>query len=347
MATADDLHVSSPAVQGTPESVSLLWGTIAIEAAGGVLWRRAEDGALEVALVHRPKYDDWSLPKGKLKRREHLLLGALREVEEETGARVTLGRPLGEIRYLKEGLPKRVRYWAMPYAGASETAVVSADEVDGLHWLGPQDALKRLTWDRDVPPIERFLADLRPTWPLVIARHGSAGDRAGWAGDDTLRPLDEVGEEQTRVLTAILTGYDIKAVHSADVARCVDTVAPYAASIGVDVVAEPAMSETGFDPDDLAGVDRVVELACTGVPTVISSQRPVIPGLVAGVLTALGGAVPPDLSTRKGGFWVLQLAPPAPGSRLPELVSVERFEPMPPRPESQASISTRSTLTQT
>ncbi|MDX6208137.1 MAG: 8-oxo-(d)GTP phosphatase [Frankiales bacterium] len=309
--------------------MTLLWGSIAIEAAGGVLYRHAPDGSVEVALVHRPKYDDWSLPKGKLKRREHLLLGAIREVEEETGARVTLGRPLGEIRYLKEGLPKRVRYWVMPYVEPSPTAVVSADEVDGLHWLSPGDALKVLTWDRDVPPIERFLADLRPTWPLVIARHGSAGDRAGWDGDDTMRPLDEVGLEQTRVLTAILAGYDVKAVHSADVARCIDTVAPYAATIGVGVVPEPSMSEAGFDPDDLLGVDRMVALAAAGVPTVVSSQRPVIPGLIAGVLTALGAAVPPDLSTRKGGFWVLQLAAPADGSDVPELVSVERFEPVP------------------
>jgi 8-oxo-dGTP diphosphatase len=346
VATAEDLDVSSPSAPGSPETVSLLWGTIAIEAAGGVLWRRNAGGTLEVALVHRPKYDDWSLPKGKLKRREHLLLGALREVEEETGATVTLGRPLGEIRYLKEGLPKRVRYWAMSYGGDSATAVVSADEVDGLHWLSPQDALNRLTWDRDVAPIERFLDDLRPTWPLVVVRHGSAGDRAGWDGDDRLRPLDEVGEEQTRVLTAVLAGYGVRAVHSADVARCVDTVAPYAAAIGVPVVEEPAMSETGFDPDDLAGMDRVIELAASGVPTVVSSQRPVIPGLVAGVLAALGGAVPPDLSTRKGGFWVLQLAPPGEGSDLPELVSVERFEPVPQfRP--QPTISTRSTLTHT
>ncbi|MDX6699959.1 MAG: hypothetical protein QOF26_185, partial [Baekduia sp.] len=85
----------------------------------------------------------------------------------------------------------------------------------------------------------------------------------------------------------------------------------------------------GFDPDDLLGVDRMVALAAAGVPTVVSSQRPVIPGLIAGVLTALGAAVPPDLSTRKGGFWVLQLAASADGSGVPELVSVERFEPVP------------------
>src|SRR5579885_3571336 len=85
-----------------------------IEAAGGVLWRPALGGAgVEVALVHRPKYDDWSLPKGKLGGGEHVILAALREVWEETGFMGVVGRSLGEIRYLKEGVPKRVRYWAM------------------------------------------------------------------------------------------------------------------------------------------------------------------------------------------------------------------------------------------
>src|SRR3954454_901353 len=130
----------SPAVsEGSPQSVTLLWGSIAIEAAGGVLWRHGEDGGVEVALVHRPKYDDWSVPKGKLKRREHLLLGAVREVEEETGARGTVGRPLGEIRYLKEGLPKRVRYWSMFAVDSIFVSGDEADEVDELRWLSPSD----------------------------------------------------------------------------------------------------------------------------------------------------------------------------------------------------------------
>src|SRR5580698_4828001 len=85
-----------------------------IEAAGGLLWRPVHGGAgLEVALVHRPKYDDWSIPKGKLNAGEHPIIAALREVWEETGHVGVLGRPLGEIRYLKDGSPKRVRYWAM------------------------------------------------------------------------------------------------------------------------------------------------------------------------------------------------------------------------------------------
>jgi 8-oxo-(d)GTP phosphatase len=323
-----EVSIAPPA--GSPHEVTLLWGSIAIEAAGGVLWRYAPDGSVEVALVHRPKYDDWSVPKGKLKRREHLLLGAVREVEEETGARVTIGRPLGEIRYLKEGLPKRVRYWAMPCLDSLFIEGDEADEVDQIHWLSPEDALAQLSYDRDVPAIERFMADLRPTWQLILARHGSAGDRAGWDGDDTLRPLDEFGEEQSAVLGSVLAAYGVTAVHSADVVRCMDTVSAFAASIGATVVEEPTMGELGWDQDDLKGLDRLIGLAQAGVPTVVSSQRGCIPGMLAGLLTALGGAVPPDLSTRKGGFWVVNLAAPSEEGALPDLVSVERFEPIPP-----------------
>ncbi len=324
-----DLSVAPAGSSGA--SASLLWGSIAIEAAGGVLWRYAPDGSVEVALVHRPKYDDWSVPKGKLKRREHLLLGAVREVEEETGARITLGRPLGEIRYLKEGLPKRVRYWSMFAVDSLFVEGDEGDEVDELRWLRPGDALGRLSYERDVPAIERFLADLRPTWPLVLARHGSAGDRASWTAEDALRPLDEVGEEQAAVLGSVLTAYGVTSVHSADVARCVDTVSGYATSVGTTVVAEPAMSEAGWADHDLEGLERLLTLAQTRVATVLSSQRGSIPGLLAGLLSALGAATPPDLSTRKGGFWVLHLAAPAEPEGLPELVALERFEPAPQR----------------
>jgi hypothetical protein len=89
------------------------------------------------------------------------------------------------------------------------------------------------------------------------------------------------------------------------------------------------MSEIGFAVHETTGVARLVGLAASGVPTVVSSQRGSMPGLLTGLLAALGAAVPPDLSTRKGGFWVLHLARPVLGGSLPELVSLERFEPVP------------------
>ena len=112
------------------------------EAAGGVVVR---DG--RVAVVHRPRYDDWSLPKGKLDAGETFEQAALREVEEETGLRCELVRELPSVEYEARGRPKLVRYWLMSVA--SDPGFVPNDEVDELRWLSPEDAASLLTYDRD------------------------------------------------------------------------------------------------------------------------------------------------------------------------------------------------------
>ncbi|MEU8998316.1 NUDIX hydrolase [Streptomyces caniferus] len=129
-----------------------------IRAAGCVLWRRAssEDG-LEIALVHRPKYDDWSHPKGKLKRGEDPLAGAVREVAEETGMECRPGAPLPTSFYLAGGRPKQVRYWA---AEAVAGAFTPNREVDRMTWLPPADARCLLTQERDRPLVDALLAAL-------------------------------------------------------------------------------------------------------------------------------------------------------------------------------------------
>ncbi|BDM72933.1 DNA mismatch repair protein MutT [Streptomyces nigrescens] len=131
----------------------------AVRAAGCVLWRRrpsAEHG-LEIALVHRPKYDDWSHPKGKLKRGEDALAGAVREVAEETGMDCRPGAPLPTSYYFANGRPKQVRYWA---AEALAGAFTPTDEVDRLVWLPPEEARGRLTQERDRPLVDALLAAL-------------------------------------------------------------------------------------------------------------------------------------------------------------------------------------------
>lgn len=133
-----------------------------IRAAGGVLWRRDpdDDGAVEVALIHRPRYDDWSLPKGKLAAGESELEAAVREILEETGFHVRVGRPLGETRYAKETdggtRPKVVRWWAMQAEGGNFSPT---GEVDDLVWLAPSDAAVRLTRPSEVEVLERFSAE--------------------------------------------------------------------------------------------------------------------------------------------------------------------------------------------
>ncbi|MEE4545719.1 NUDIX hydrolase [Streptomyces sp. V4-01] len=129
--------------------------TDAVLAAGTVLWRRSRhDGGLEVALVHRPRYDDWSLPKGKLKRGEEFDAAARRETLEETGAHCVLGAALPTSRYLVEGRPKEVRYWAAEAVGG---VFEPSDEVDRMTWLAPSAARHRLTHDRDRPLIDALL----------------------------------------------------------------------------------------------------------------------------------------------------------------------------------------------
>ena len=116
------------------------------EAAGGVVLR---DG--RVAVVHRPRYDDWSLPKGKLDPGESFEDAALREVEEETGLRCRLVRELPEVEYEVRGRPKLVRYWQMEVE--DETPFVPNEEVDEVRWVEPTDALAQLTYDRDREPV--------------------------------------------------------------------------------------------------------------------------------------------------------------------------------------------------
>ncbi|MGW1074372.1 NUDIX hydrolase [Streptomyces sp. NPDC002537] len=130
-----------------------------IRAAGCVLWRRSPlDDGLEIALVHRPRYDDWSHPKGKLKRGEDARDGAVREVLEETGMTCAPGPALPTARYAVAGRPKEVRYWA---ARATGGAFVPNREVDRLAWLPPLAARARLTQDRDRELVDALLDALR------------------------------------------------------------------------------------------------------------------------------------------------------------------------------------------
>ena len=123
-----------------------------VRAAGGVLWRE-RDGIIEFAVVHRPKYDDWSLPKGKLTDGESYLEAALREVREETGFAAEVGEDLGTVSYLSKSRPKVVQYWAMR---AGEGGFVAHSEVDDLRWLSPEAAMRQLSYDRDREVLQRF-----------------------------------------------------------------------------------------------------------------------------------------------------------------------------------------------
>ena len=296
-----------------------------IEAAGGVLWRPALGVAgVEVALVHRPKYDDWSLPKGKLEEDEHPLVAAVREVAEETGFVGVPGRPLGETRYLKDGDTKRVRYWAMT---AESGSFVPSDEVDQLMWLPAKEAQRFLMADRDRHILTEFANDPDPTWPLVIVRHGNAGDRSSWPGPDRERPLDQVGQAQAQALAPVLDLYRPVRVLSADVLRCMETVGPYAELRELAVESEPLVSESGFAAHPDRAVERMLTLIADREPVVVCSQGKAMPDLIAGICRRLGltgRAASTEIVIRKGGFCVVHVAA---NGKL-RLMATERFDPV-------------------
>jgi 8-oxo-dGTP diphosphatase len=250
-------------------------------AAGGVVWRESR-GSRQVLLVHRPRYDDWSLPKGKLNANEHVLVAARREIEEETGQRVVLGPSLGiqryDVRKNGETLPKVVHYWAAGLAGAARPFEPN-DEVDKLEWLPADSARERLSYPRDVDVLDALEGTVPVTSTVVLLRHAPAMKRKAWTGSDTARPLTEEGAAMAERLVGVLAALGVDRVLSSDAERCTATVAPYAAAMGLPIELHPEISERGYenDPSGLKGM--AAEAWKPGKVTVVCSHRPVLPAL--------------------------------------------------------------------
>jgi 8-oxo-(d)GTP phosphatase len=278
-----------------------------VAAAGGVVWRPCVEGGLEVAVAHRPRYDDWSLPKGKLDRGEHALPAAVREVREETGLEVVVGRRSIRTGYpVAEGL-KRVDYWVMQAVGG---VFEPNDEVDELRWLPPAEATALCSHEHDRAVVGDLLRDDVPRMPtLLLVRHGHAGSRRDWDGPDDLRPLDGRGRREAARLAEVLPAFAPTTVMSARRTRCEETVAPLAERLGLPVEPLDELGEEEFAADPQAGL-AVVErlLAPRPAPgvTVVCSQGGAIPS----VLLSLGvrwegvsGRLYPPAA--KGSVWVL------------------------------------------
>jgi 8-oxo-(d)GTP phosphatase len=302
-----------------------------IAAAGGVVWRARADGTVETVLVHRPKYGDWSLPKGKLDAGEHVLAAAVREVAEETGEDVVVGRRSVQVRYPVLDGPKRVDYWLMQASGGSFDA---NHEIDDLRWVPLAEAADELTYGHDRAVLEDALRDDVPRAPtLLLVRHGSAGSRSEWDGDDDLRPLDDKGIDQARRLAEVLPHFRPTAVLSADRTRCIQTVEPLAEKLGLEVGLLPALGEPEFADDPQTGLTAVEELLRPrdepGV-TVVSSQGGAIPSVLMALGVrpeGLGGRLYPP--SAKGSVWAL-------GGRPGALVA-DYYRDFTPDPDAPAS----------
>ncbi|MEV4131270.1 NUDIX hydrolase [Dactylosporangium sp. NPDC049742] len=271
-----------------------------VRAAGGVVWRPARDG-VEIVLVHRPRYDDWSLPKGKVDPGEHELAAAVREVHEETLVRGVPQARLPSIRYLtsEPGVEKVVDYWSMRALLWQDRP--ADDEIEEARWVPVAQAPALLSYAHDRGVVKAFL-DLPPVTAVVaLVRHAHAGKRKEWAGPDADRPLDTAGVGHAAALSALLRLLRPEWVVSATPLRCRQTVEPLEMPFDLD-----GAFDEGRSPEAAAAALRT--LAARGGASVVCSQGKLMPPL----LTVLTGRTNVDFHTRKGTGWVLTFS----GDRL-------------------------------
>lgn len=277
----------------------------AMLAAGAVLWRGdlADLDSIEVAVIHRPSYDDWSLAKGKVDPGESLPTTATREILEETGFEIRLGKLLGKVTYPVGDRTKVVYYWTGEVLGGEFTP---NDEVDELRWLPIAQAREILSYevDRHVLGKAEKRFRLPATSRVLYIRHGRAHQRRNWDGDDNLRPLDKKGRRQAEMLVPMLLPYKPVAVYSAGPERCQATAAPLADELGVEIVVDEMLGDKAYVEKPAKCQKRFQELVDAGGTSVVVSQGTAIPDMIAW-LSANGRLPLEEIEAKKASVWVL------------------------------------------
>lgn len=299
----------------------------AVVAAGAICWRM-EQGQFEVLLIHRPRYTDWSWPKGKIDPGETTPECAVREVEEEVGLKISLGIPLASTRYPVGSGMKLVHYWA----ARAERMVVRPDgkEVDKFLWVSPARASELLTNPTDREPLESLVAayqaDELATWPLIVVRHAKAKPRSSWTRAEGERPLAATGRRQAVAVSRLLEAWRPSWVVSSPWERCIQTVAPYLKSRDIKLKLADSITErnAGRKPDKASST--VEKLFDKRRPVALCTHRPVLP-LVFGVLQrhmtkSLAMALPvDDPFLSPGEVLISHVSVKVPG----RIVAVEQF----------------------
>jgi 8-oxo-dGTP pyrophosphatase MutT (NUDIX family)/phosphohistidine phosphatase SixA len=302
---------------------------VAVVAAGAIPWRINSDG-LEVLVIHRPRYDDWSWPKGKIDPGETLPECAAREVREEIGLSAPLGIPLPPIHYHVPSGLKVVHYWAVRVNG--DRLVPDGKEVDRVVWCAPETAAGLLSNPSDVAPLEHLQAayknDQLDTWPLIVVRHAKAKPRSSWTKAEGERPLAATGIRQAQAVGRLLQAWQPPRVVTSPWRRCVSTVAPYLKASGAKVKLVDALTEHRHarTPKKTAAV--IESLLDKQNSVALCTHRPALPTVLAqlgkhmpGRLRALLPDADPYLSP--GELVVCHVA----ANHKHRIVAVEQFKP--------------------
>jgi 8-oxo-(d)GTP phosphatase len=250
-----------------------------VRAAGGLVTREGQHG-LEVAVVHRPAYDDWSFPKGKLDDGEDELACALREVHEETDLRCKVLRDLGGITYVDgQSRPKVVRYWHMrPKKGETLRA---SHEIDDARWVPIAVAEPLLSYTHDRTLLRRLTGEPSDSAaiPVYLIRHVKAGERHAWTEPDELRPISKTGRKQALRLVRVLGNLPITRLVSSPYLRCIQTIEPLADALDlpIDVAAELGEGRP------VAGAEAWVLASAADGAAVLSTHGDIVEGIVGGL----------------------------------------------------------------
>lgn len=280
--------------------------TVSIIAAGGVLWRPSRKHGVKVGLIHRPQYDDWSLPKGKSEPGESVCVTASREIAEETGLDVALGRRLTSVTYPVGGRQKVVHYFSSRVLGGK---FAPNREVDKFEWHSIPKAHERLSHHYDRTVLDSFTVLPADLSTVVLVRHAYAGHRESFSGDDDARPLTAKGWRQAADLAPQLATFRPTVIGAAPLTRCEQTVQPLASHLRTTISAEPSLSEESYAQDPAAARRQILEYATTADligAVVMCSQGGVIPGLIK-TLASRSELSLPTTTTPKSAFWVLSL----------------------------------------
>ena len=250
----------------------------AISAAGAVVWRKHKDNFTEVAIIHRPKYDDWSFPKGKIEVGESLIACAHREVLEETNLQTEFGPHLGQVEYFTPDGLKKVTYWSAKVI--AEKPFRTNSEVDQLKWIPITKVIEVLTNETDKEIFDKFVKVKFNSKPFILLRHAKAITRDEWQGEDDDRPLSSSGQNQAMRLLSTYQVFNIDQIHTSDAVRCYDTVKSMAKGLDIKLEVSSKLSESTYKKDKEKAFDYVRELIKEDKSILICSHNPILPKML-------------------------------------------------------------------